>query len=779
MNLIFLVTIFLAGFVDGVVNVTYRDENFKTKHLNATIHTISLKPNEGTAINTKTAKSRLPRKYLRHSKSRDRKTFSTARKFMNRQLSNSCRYANDGECDEPSLCAHGTDETDCEAFIERVSSTTTDSTGCWEAYLPNFSCAGYESAGYTCVGNWCAALNPRGTPSRCANKKGTNYVVDQATGRCTLSSTNDASSSYTCTSQHGCLWSYSVDGAWGYLSQTRMSLSACQLLCDANSICVGIELTSSYCAYWKANTCSPSHSSWQSVASSAMELTTCFTSTSPTTSDETLCSSGCVDCNSNGDCEMCSTDYYKSALRCHIKKSDGGICSTNNQCSSNICGGTNCCKTNVQSSGCTECDSNGDCKPTNTQRENCFVIGRVDKVYDGSPAASAGLQYGDMLVKFGNVFASSSTYAQGKDIHCPDWRQWMTDVVNELRKNNRVVSSEVMRGKNLIEMDLVPKSYNGPGKIGIVLTVPQKKKYTQEYLSDMYSSYLDDGAVKTAVEPDDNENDGGSYNDVNDDNGSDDNGYIYDDDGDDDNGNDDDGEGLTTFIAIIGFCLFLFFLVKWCNLPDQPSVSPTTSSPKSSRRKRLNQGSTKTLYHQTSRNVAKKIIKSQTMKRGSGGIVGGGIYFAVSSADTDRKAHNNGVILKCKVRLGKIKKVTTSSNSDSDITHTSLSNSGHDSVLVTYTTGNEHVVYNWDQVHTIRYHSCNDGGGPIVRTTGASAKVSSKNKSDGECPRGHTLSQFTTRSASFYCDKCSGRFKMGTSMYGCRSCNYDLCKSCY
>ena len=106
MNLIFLVTIFLAGFVDGVVNVTYRDENFKTKHLNATIHTISLKPNEGTAINTKTAKSRLPRKYLRHSKSRDRKTFSTARKFMNRQLSNSCRYANDGECDEPSLFVH-------------------------------------------------------------------------------------------------------------------------------------------------------------------------------------------------------------------------------------------------------------------------------------------------------------------------------------------------------------------------------------------------------------------------------------------------------------------------------------------------------------------------------------------------------------------------------------------------------------------------------------------------------------------------------------------------
>ena len=104
------------------------------------------------------------------------------------------------------------------------------------------------------------------------------------------------------------------------------------------------------------------------------------------------------------------------------------------------------------------------------------------------------------------------------------------------------------------------------------------------------------------------------------------------------------------------------------------------------------------------------------MKRGSGGIVGGGIYFAVSSADTDRKAHNAGVILKCKVRLGKIKKVTTSSNSDSDITHTSLSNSGHDSVLVTYTTGDEHVVYNWDQVYNIKFHSCNDGGGPIVRT---------------------------------------------------------------
>ena len=69
---------------------------------------------------------------------------------------------------------------------------------CWEAHTPDYpSCSGYASAGYTCVGNWCAAFNPRGLiiyddvgwpilqpPSFCAEKKVQGYVVDHSTGRC-------------------------------------------------------------------------------------------------------------------------------------------------------------------------------------------------------------------------------------------------------------------------------------------------------------------------------------------------------------------------------------------------------------------------------------------------------------------------------------------------------------------------------------------------------------------------------------------------------------------
>jgi len=58
--------------------------------------------------------------------------------------------------------------------------------GCWEAYMPDYEhCRGYRSVGYSCVGGWCAAMDPGGTPDACAVRKGTTYVVDRATGRCT------------------------------------------------------------------------------------------------------------------------------------------------------------------------------------------------------------------------------------------------------------------------------------------------------------------------------------------------------------------------------------------------------------------------------------------------------------------------------------------------------------------------------------------------------------------------------------------------------------------
>ena len=82
----------------------------------------------------------------------------------------------------------------------------------------------------------------------------------------------DNSSNYTCSAGANCNWNdfigpdkWTAENKqdWGYLSETSISLEACQSLCDARSSCVGIEHTSDYCTYWKANTCSSSHSSWQ------------------------------------------------------------------------------------------------------------------------------------------------------------------------------------------------------------------------------------------------------------------------------------------------------------------------------------------------------------------------------------------------------------------------------------------------------------------------------------------------------------------------------------
>jgi hypothetical protein len=54
---------------------------------------------------------------------------------------------------------------------------------CWEAHTPSYPvCQGYASVGYTCVGEYCAAIDPAGTPADCAVAAGCS--VDPATGRC-------------------------------------------------------------------------------------------------------------------------------------------------------------------------------------------------------------------------------------------------------------------------------------------------------------------------------------------------------------------------------------------------------------------------------------------------------------------------------------------------------------------------------------------------------------------------------------------------------------------
>ena len=46
------------------------------------------------------------------------------------------------------------------------------------------------------------------------------------------------------------------------------------------------------------------------------------------------------------------------------------------------------------------------------------------------------------------------------------------------------------------------------------------------------------------------------------------------------------------------------------------------------------------------------------------------------------------------------------------------------------------------------------------------------------CSKGHPLVSFSTPTSSFTCDKCGSSQSSGTTMHGCRQCNYDLCLAC-
>ena len=47
-----------------------------------------------------------------------------------------------------------------------------------------------------------------------------------------------------------------------------------------------------------------------------------------------------------------------------------------------------------------------------------------------------------------------------------------------------------------------------------------------------------------------------------------------------------------------------------------------------------------------------------------------------------------------------------------------------------------------------------------------------------KCPEGHDLVPFESEEDDFLCSVCDCEFPMGTILYGCRSCDYDLCREC-
>lgn len=49
---------------------------------------------------------------------------------------------------------------------------------------------------------------------------------------------------------------------------------------------------------------------------------------------------------------------------------------------------------------------------------------------------------------------------------------------------------------------------------------------------------------------------------------------------------------------------------------------------------------------------------------------------------------------------------------------------------------------------------------------------------DKKCKKGHCLTAFQTPKFKFYCEECQKLFPMGTTLYGCRQCDYELCEAC-
>lgn len=135
---------------------------------------------------------------------------------------------------------------------------------------------------------------------------------------------------------------------------------------------------------------------------------------------------------------------------------------------------------------------------------------------------------------------------------------------------------------------------------------------------------------------------------------------------------------------------------------DQTFPEPTKAQLRE-RQQRLRHGPVKRLFHQTSRIAAEAIVSSGTMKPGSGGLAGSGIYFATSPEDTYHKANYKGVVLVCEVQLGEVH--FTKASGDSTMTFRKLlnMNSPKDSVLIPRKNGIEYVVYNTDQIRVIGF----------------------------------------------------------------------------
>ena len=88
---------------------------------------------------------------------------------------------------------------------------------CYEAYIPDHptctSSSFSESNGYTCVDDWCAAINPGGTPDLCASAM-PGYTLDKELGRCVFEFTPvHSKTGEVCVPLVGCYFGVAGEGA--------------------------------------------------------------------------------------------------------------------------------------------------------------------------------------------------------------------------------------------------------------------------------------------------------------------------------------------------------------------------------------------------------------------------------------------------------------------------------------------------------------------------------------------------------------------------------------
>ena len=153
--------------------------------------------------------------------------------------------------------------------------------------------------------------------------------------------------------------------------------------------------------------------------------------------------------------------------------------------------------------------------------------------------------------------------------------------------------------------------------------------------------------------------------------------------------------------AIIAVVLALTVMRRRHRLND--NVRPAEKAAKRAAARKAELGTY--LYHQTDKKTADIIMKTQQMKPGSGGLAGGGIYFATTPELTGHKAHRHGVILEATVALGRIH--TLEAAGDPSMTLQNLQSLGFDSVCIARPVlrGQEYVVYDPKQVLSIRWHA--------------------------------------------------------------------------